>query len=206
MAREPHFTRAMKQFLIALTVSALLLAPTVSRAQPYNAAHKLQAALFGDVKMPTFARGKEMDKAEVMAVQYLLRNRGVYKSRVDGVFGDVTAAAVKKFQRTKGLKVDGIIGGQTWPSLLLRLKQGDRGDAVRALQILLRNVVGHDGETPFIGQEVDGVFGASTRRNVLEYQRDAIMTNLSLKNDLKADGIVGERTWAALLLADFGGG
>ena len=181
------------------------MAPTAARAQPYNAAHKLQASLFGDVKMPSFARGKEMDKAEIMATQYLLRNRGFYKSRVDGVFGDATDAAIKKFQRAKGLKADGIIGGQTWPSLLLRLKQGDRGDAVRALQILLRNASGGEGESLFADQKVDGVFGASTRRNVLSYQQYAYSINVSLKNDLKPDGIVGERTWAALLLADFGG-
>lgn len=36
------------------------------------------------------------------------------KIKVDGIFGSLTEAAVRKFQKLNGLKVDGIIGKLTW--------------------------------------------------------------------------------------------
>lgn len=36
---------------------------------------------------------------------------------VDGVFGKLTEEAVKEFQRTNGLKPDGIVGDKTWAKL-----------------------------------------------------------------------------------------
>lgn len=36
---------------------------------------------------------------------------------VDGIFGPKTADAVRRYQRANGLKVDGIVGRQTWGSL-----------------------------------------------------------------------------------------
>lgn len=35
----------------------------------------------------------------------------------DGIFGDLTAEAVREFQKTKNLEVDGIVGRQTWDAL-----------------------------------------------------------------------------------------
>lgn len=37
---------------------------------------------------------------------------------VDGKFGPVTKAAVERYQRSKGLKADGIVGERTWRELL----------------------------------------------------------------------------------------
>ena len=37
----------------------------------------------------------------------------------DGVFGRKTRSAVKGFQRVKGLKVDGVVGGKTWRAMWL---------------------------------------------------------------------------------------
>ena len=35
----------------------------------------------------------------------------------DGIFGPLTEEAVKEFQKSKGLKADGIVGAQTWAAL-----------------------------------------------------------------------------------------
>ena len=58
------------------------------------------------------------------------------------------------------------------------IKRGSKGKAVKILQIILGDL------------SVDGSFGPATKAAVLEFQR---------KSGLEADGIVGPKTWKALL-------
>ncbi|MDY7224670.1 N-acetylmuramoyl-L-alanine amidase [Halalkalibacterium halodurans] len=51
-------------------------------------------------------------------LQALLYIRGFNPGPFDGVFGDMTTGAVKKFQAAYSLNVDGIVGPQTWGALL----------------------------------------------------------------------------------------
>ena len=53
---------------------------------------------------------------DVKELQRLLNANG-YSLDVDGVWGDKTDAAVRKYQNQKGLTVDGIVGANTWGSL-----------------------------------------------------------------------------------------
>ena len=69
----------------------------------------------------------------VKTLQYLLRARG-HNVAVDGIFGTNTDAAVRAFQQQKGLAVDGIVGPNTWTALIITVKQGSQGDAVRGVQ------------------------------------------------------------------------
>lgn len=57
---------------------------------------------------------------DVRALQILLMGRGfsVGNCGADGIFGNDTHSAVSKFQRAKGLDVDGIAGEQTMSALL----------------------------------------------------------------------------------------
>lgn len=65
------------------------------------------------------------------------------------------------------------------------LQKGDTGEVVRAAQFLL------NGRKCSVGiWGADGDFGNGTRSAVLAFQH---------RNDLEADGIIGPRTWAALL-------
>ncbi|MEM7727010.1 MAG: peptidoglycan-binding domain-containing protein [Cyanobacteria bacterium P01_A01_bin.45] len=52
----------------------------------------------------------------VKVLQKLLLSNG-YAVRVDGFFGALTEAAVKGFQDTQELSVDGVVGGNTWDAL-----------------------------------------------------------------------------------------
>ena len=50
--------------------------------------------------------------------QTFLLGQSLYKGTVDGVFGPKTVAATRKFQRMRGLQVDGIVGNQTFCSAM----------------------------------------------------------------------------------------
>jgi N-acetylmuramoyl-L-alanine amidase len=110
-----------------------------------------------------------------------------------GSFGPGTEAAVRRFQRRRGLRVDGICGNQTWSSLVeAGYELGDRlvylrspmvrGDDVGQLQRLL-------GALGFDAGRVDGIFGPATAGALRDFQRNA---------GLHIDGICGRATAAEL--------
>ncbi|MGH3736951.1 MAG: penicillin-insensitive murein endopeptidase [Micromonosporaceae bacterium] len=118
---------------------------------------------------------------DVRAIQYLLQSRG-QSVTADGVFGSGTTTAVKNFQSSRGLGVDGIVGPQTWGALIRTLSQGATGPAVKALQLQLN-------AKRRISLTVDGIFGSGTRSAVVSFQQHA---------GIAADGIVGPTTWRNL--------
>ena len=110
-----------------------------------------------------------------------------------GWFGQGTERAVRAFQQSRGLDVDGIVGGATWKHLVesswglgervLRLEEPHlRGDDVRDLQARL-NALG------FAAGKHDGIFGPATASALRDFQR-----NLGIDDD----GIVGLETLGAL--------
>jgi peptidoglycan hydrolase-like protein with peptidoglycan-binding domain len=146
----------------------------------------------------------------VKTLQYLLLDHGYSLGPVgaDGIFGDVTEAQVKEFQRANGLTDDGQVGSFTWPKLVVTVDYGmgvgedgddddgegdDDGkkgrDAVRALQVQLNK---HGNSLV-----VDGAYGANTRAAVLAFKE---------KNFLGGGTTVGPTTWQALLGSGNGGG
>ena len=128
----------------------------------------------------------------VPTLQYLLRERG-HTVAVDGVFGPQTDAAVRDFQRHAGLAVDGIVGPDTWQALIVQVRRGDEGDAVRGVQeeFQYRNLSGD----PNKGLRVDGIFGPKTEAAVRGFQQ-AIHADVP---SMAVDGIVGPMTWQALV-------
>ncbi len=55
--------------------------------------------------------------SDVRLVQRKLQQWGYYDGSVDGVYGNQTFAAVRDFQRRNGLRVDGVVGPETWAAL-----------------------------------------------------------------------------------------
>lgn len=129
-------------------------------------------------------------------VQYLLNAHG-YSVTVDDQVGPVTTSAIAQFQADNGLNVDGIVGNQTWPVLIVEVEQGAHGDAVRAAQDQLR----YRDLPECRNLAVDGAFGPLTDAAVRAFQtyvRDNQM--VWLDEPMIVDGIVGENTWYALTL------
>lgn len=58
-----------------------------------------------------------MKGVQVKGLQEMLKGYGYYKATIDGDFGAKTEEAVKAFQKTEGLDVDGIVGKATWSRL-----------------------------------------------------------------------------------------
>jgi two-component system NarL family sensor kinase len=63
---------------------------------------------------PTLRQGDS--GAAVSELQQLLNAKGI-NITVDGIFGDLTRAAVVQFQQQNGIVTDGIVGTQTWQAL-----------------------------------------------------------------------------------------
>lgn len=128
----------------------------------------------------------------VRTLQHLLRARG-RNVAVDGIFGPLTDAAVRAFQQAKSLGVDGIVGPDTWGALIVEVRQGDSGDAVRGVQedFRFRNL----SDDPDSGLAVDGIFGPKTDAAVRAFQQ-ALHADIS---SMAVDGIVGPMTWQALV-------
>src|SRR5690348_11449214 len=97
-------------------------------------------------------------KVTVRSLQYLLNARGA-KLTVDGAFGPKTKAAVVAFQRAHHLTADGVVGAKTWSVLIVTVKLGSTGPAVRAVQDQANFRNGRSGFT----LAVDGIFGPKTQ-------------------------------------------
>lgn len=127
----------------------------------------------------------------VYLLQFILNQYG-YNLTVDGIFGSRTLNAVRDFQRNNSLSVDGLVGTNTWRTLLNLppyplLREGNRGAYVTFLQQLLESNL-----YPVGG--IDGIFGSRTLSAVRTFQG---------ANNLAVDGLVGNNTWNALTNLNF---
>jgi peptidoglycan hydrolase-like protein with peptidoglycan-binding domain len=121
----------------------------------------------------------------VGTLQHLLNEHG-HDLDVDASFGPLTEAAVRATQRDFDLEVDGVVGPRTWGAIVVTVRRGTRGHAVRGAQAELDTRVDVD-------LVVDGVFGPRTEAAVREFQ-----TALSAFGVL-VDGVVGPVTWRAMV-------
>ena len=91
----------------------------------------------------------------VTQIQTKLRTWGYYSGSVDGIYGSKTVSAVKYFQRTNGLAVDGKCGPSTLAALGIRVSetsQSSSGD----VDLLARLISAEARGEPYIGQVAVG--------------------------------------------------
>ncbi|WP_226665561.1 peptidoglycan-binding protein [Metabacillus litoralis] len=135
----------------------------------------------------------------VKDLQNMLEKAGFDVGKVDGVYGDKTAGALKSFQKKVGISQDGIAGSTTYsklksykPSTTTKktssgwtgqtLREGNSGDAVKSLQTMLE-------KAGFELGTIDGKFGNKTESAVKAFQK---------KVGISQDGIAGNQTYAYL--------
>lgn len=151
--------------------------------------------------------------SKVTQLQNALKLLGFYTGGVDGKFGSGTKKAVIQFQRVNGLTVDGLAGTQTQKLLYSQVDSGVSGGSSSSgssssgssgfTRTLRKGYTGADvmavqqklKELGFYSGSVDGVYGTGSIAAVKKFQQ---------QNGLTADGLVGSRTYTALMSASTG--
>jgi peptidoglycan hydrolase-like protein with peptidoglycan-binding domain len=121
-------------------------------------------------------------------LQCLLKEKGLYAGRVNGVYNDRTRLAARNWQTAHGFAVRDLWNRPNWMSLLVAgqervSKWGSAGPEVRRLQRALN--AAHDDA----GIAVTGAFKKTTVAAVRSYQR---------RVGIRVNGIAGPSTWKAL--------
>lgn len=136
-----------------------------------------------------YARGDH--GAEIETLQKKLQSMGYLDDIADGIYGENTEEAVRKFQKEHGLSVSGSMDQKTINAVnrkyssqtgSLSLSVGDSGEKVIRLQnkLLLH---GYDPGT------VDGIYGAGTEKAVQRLQKE---------ERLAATGVADSNVWERL--------
>ena len=149
--------------------------------EPWHWVYRGEAVPLPAAAEPAAASTSQRPSGWVVDVEVVRSLLGVASNAGD----DAVVAAVVAFQRQHQLADDGVVGprtkaalfSQTVPPERPELRQGATGDEVRWVQMR-------------VGCVPDGEFGPATERAVREFQRGA---------GLADDGVVGPRTWAALI-------
>ena len=119
---------------------------------------------------------------------------------VDGRYGSGTASTVMQYQVMNGLSMDGLIGRNTWDSIVgeyntliggsadtypgIPLRSGSRSQDVRHMQLRLNEIARI--YTAINAQTVDGAYGDNMTNAVRRFQAQFGLT---------VDGTIGQNTW-----------
>lgn len=117
----------MKKFFLVLALAAAMLSVSaVAFAAPGD--KPLKAGMRGD---------------DVQVLQKLLADAGFYAGDIDGIFGDITANALKDFQSINNLPADGVAGTDTF----LYLQRSSNGPS-RYSRSLIMNASAYSSQDP----------------------------------------------------------
>jgi Putative peptidoglycan-binding domain-containing protein len=102
---DDYYSSSKRDMLRANAEASWRDQQTVTPSKPRSSGGQSNAAKHIRVPVP------------VRTVQAALKEAGFYNGSVDGKVGKQTIAAITAFQRSVGLKADGICGRQTWQHL-----------------------------------------------------------------------------------------
>ncbi len=127
------------------------------------------------------------NKVQVKAAQILLSAQG-FRCRINGRCEEQTRRCVRELHQKRGLANGGndefVLNSPVWENIIVPLKRGNRGTAVRAAQMLLQ-AKGHR-------VAIDGIFGPQTEYAVKMFQEQRGYTSVAL-------GTVEHFTWCDLV-------
>ncbi|MFN6536700.1 MAG: peptidoglycan-binding protein [Nostoc sp. EkiNYC01] len=185
-AKKPSSTTTAKK-TTAATTQAKKTSTTSSASSATNQRRNSNYLMKGD------------EGENIRVLQERLRVAGFYYGNATGIFGPITEEAVKRFQDSYNLSVDGVVGpatlaklppvgvgdGEEAPKKVAnrdKLRLGDRGEPVRLLQE-------HLIQAGYLEGEPNGYFGPYTADAVKRFQA---------ANFLAASGVAGPTTRAKL--------
>ncbi len=134
----------------------------------------------------------------VLLLQEILKARGIYTGALDQNFGDQTDAALRTYQESRGLSVDGSCGDATWGDLLAldtvgtrryfahTCLPGDTNTSVLLVQEILK-------ARNYYAGALDQSYGSQTQEAVRKYQSDRAGAAGPV------DGYCGKATWSDLI-------
>ncbi len=116
-------------------------------------------SIVADSLMEVAAVRKGDSGSKVKEIQRKLNELGFSVGNVDGIFGSKTLAAVKNFQKSRGLTVDGIVGTNTAKALGISLSSGSSGNSNYSggdIYLLAKTIHAEARGEPYIGQVAVG--------------------------------------------------
>ncbi|MDR0751772.1 MAG: spore cortex-lytic enzyme [Christensenellaceae bacterium] len=124
--------------ILALVILSLFLLTQLTKSQAADALVAKQGTTGNTVK----------------SIQNKLKEAGFYNGAIDGIYGSATTSAVKKFQKSKGLKVDGIVGKNTAKLLGVVLNTTTNNAKISDgdLNLIARCIYGEARGEPYVGQ------------------------------------------------------
>lgn len=174
-----------------------------------------------NIKMKVGNEGENIKRLQKMLFDLVEYYPSIPKIEIDGIYGENTKRAVKRFQELMGIYDTGVVDINTWNKLQLIyskknaleinsrnsnerdekdieeqknvVKEGSQGKYVVELQEYINKVANFFPSIPKV--TIDGIFGPKTKSALITFQR---MFNL------ESDGIAGEITWATLYNASLG--
>lgn len=114
-------------------------------------------AALGDQTLSKGSRG-----GEVKELQQRLSKLGYQLGKIDGVYGDKTTAAVKRFQKNRGLKADGVAGPKTIKELKRLTGENTTADGKKVglkqtdVHLMARCIYAEGRGEPYTGQVAIG--------------------------------------------------
>lgn len=128
-----------------------------------------------EFEYPTLKKGSIGNYVKILQEKLINKDYTLKKYGKDGIFGNETEEAVKKFQEENNLVVDGIVGVNTWNMLLKMqyvypkylLKNGMTDINIKIVQKKLKELKYYEGS-------IDGIFGKETEEAVKNFKQRII--------------------------------
>ncbi len=146
-----------KNKLCICIVCAFIALASLTTAIVYPFTYSNTIVADGMLEVAAIRRGDSGSK--VKEIQRKLNEYGFSVGAVDGIFGSKTLQAVKNFQKSRGLVVDGIVGNATAKALGISLSNGSSGNSNYGggdVYLLAKTIHAEARGEPYIGQVAVG--------------------------------------------------